>query len=153
MSEPIIAMMMAMDKNKLIGANGDLPWRIPGDLPYFKRVTMGKPIIMGRKTYDSMGRALPGRTNIVVTRDHQWTAEGVTVVHNLDDALNAGRSSAVDQAVAEIFIIGGASLCSDAMPITQRLYLTVVDKAYEGDTWLDSFEWSDWKLSAKMFSR
>ena len=149
MSEPVIAMMMAMDKNKLIGSNGGLPWRIPGDLPYFKRVTMGKPVIMGRKTYDSIGKPLPGRTNIVVTRNTEWAAEGVTVATGLDEAIEAGRRCAIEQSAEEIFIIGGASLCSAAMPVTQRLYLTIVDKAYTGDTWLDSFDWADWKVTSE----
>ncbi|MFT6303721.1 MAG: dihydrofolate reductase [Granulosicoccus sp.] len=146
MSEPVIAMMMAMDKNKLIGSDGGLPWHIPGELAYFKRVTMGKPIIMGRKTYDSIGKPLPGRANIVVTHNSEWTADGVTVVGSLDDAFEAGRQALKSQPAQEIVVIGGASLCQAAMSITQRLYLTVVDKAYAGDTWLDSFEWSDWQV-------
>lgn len=149
MSEPVIAMMMAMDKNKLIGSEGGLPWRIPGELAYFKRVTMGKPVIMGRKTFDSIGKPLPGRANIVVTRNAAWTAEGVTVVSSLEDALAAGQAALIEQPAEEMFIIGGASLCSAAMPKTDRLYLTVVDKAYTGDTWLDSFEWSDWQVASE----
>ena len=143
---PTIAMMMAMDKNKLIGQNGTLPWVIPGDLPYFKRVTMGKPVVMGRKTYDSIGKPLPGRANIVVTRNSAWQADGVVVVNSLDEAIAASRKALVDQPADEIMIIGGASLCREAMSMTQRLYLTVVDKAYEGDTWLDSFNWNDWTV-------
>ena len=143
---PTIAMMMAMDKNKLIGQNGGLPWKIPGELAYFKRVTMGKPVVMGRKTFDSIGKPLPGRTNIVVTRNAEWSSEGVVVTNSLDDAIVASHDALNDQPADEIMIIGGASLCRDAMGRTQRLYLTVVDKAYEGDTWLDSFNWSDWKV-------
>lgn len=146
MTEPVIAMMMAMDKNKLIGSGGGLPWHIPGELAYFKRVTMGKPIIMGRKTYDSIGKPLPGRVNIVVTRNPEWAADGVSVVGSLDEAFKAGREALVKQPATEIVVIGGASLCQAAMPLTQRLYLTVVDKAYTGDTWLNSFEWSDWQV-------
>lgn len=149
MNEPVIAMMMAMDKNKLIGSDGGLPWRIPGELAYFKRVTMGKPIIMGRKTFDSIGKPLPGRVNIVVTRNVKWSAVGVTVVGSLTEAIEAGRRALIELPAEEIFIIGGASLCSAAMSMTDRLYLTVVDKAYTGDTWLDSFEWSDWKVSSE----
>jgi dihydrofolate reductase len=144
MSEPIIAMMMAIDKNKLIGSDGGLPWEIPGELAYFKRTTMRKPIIMGRKTYDSIGKPLPGRTNIVVTRNSEWIAEGVTVVGSLEAAFEAGRQVVKSQPATEIVVIGGASICSAAMSLTQRLYLTVVDKAYAGDTYLDSFNWDDW---------
>lgn len=153
MSKPVIAMMLAMDKNQLIGNNGDMPWRIPGELAYFKRVTMGKPIIMGRKTYESMGRALPGRTNIVVTRNAQWQAEGVTVASTIESALEIACDVAMqpDTLADEVFIIGGAGLCRDSMPDTQRFYLTVVDHAFEGDTWLDSFHWSEWdKVSSEV---
>lgn len=143
---PAIAMMMAMDKNKLIGQDGGLPWKIPGELAYFKRVTMGKPVVMGRKTFDSIGKPLPGRTNIVVTRNSEWSSEGVVVVNSLDDAIAASHDALNDQPADEIMIIGGASLCRDAMSMIQRLYLTVVDKAYEGDTWLDSFSWNDWTV-------
>jgi dihydrofolate reductase len=149
MSEPVMAMMMAMDKNKLIGSDGGLPWHIPGELAYFKRITMGKPIIMGRKTYDSIGKPLPGRANIVVTRNSAWAAAGVTVVGSLDEAFEAGHTALRSQPATEIVVIGGASLCQAAMSLTQRLYLTVVDKAYTGDTWLDSFNWDDWRVETE----
>lgn len=143
MKTPVIAMMMAMDKNKLIGRAGGMPWHIPGEMTYFKQVTMGKPVIMGRKTFESMGKPLPGRTNIVLTRDDGWSAAGVLRATGLDDAIQqAEHCEGADEA---IMIIGGAALCRDAMPITQRLYLTVIDHAYEGDTWLDSFDWNDWR--------
>jgi len=146
MTQPDIAMMMAMDKNRLIGSNGELPWHIPGELAYFKRVTLGKPIIMGRKTFESIGKPLPGRTNIVVTRNRQWQADGVELVHDLQTAVDKGRSICLDPSLAatEMIVIGGAGLCRDAMSITQRLYLSVIDHEFVGDTWLDSFQWSDW---------
>jgi len=139
-----VAMMLAMDKNKLIGKENGMPWHIPGEQAYFKEVTMGKPIIMGRKTYESIGRPLPGRANIVVTRNATWTADGVVVVGSLSEAIDLGVQLAGD-AVDEVVIIGGANLCSEAMPITERLYLTYIDHAYEGDTYFDSFNWSDWQ--------
>ncbi|ASJ72194.1 dihydrofolate reductase [Granulosicoccus antarcticus] len=145
-SEPVLAMMMAMDKNRLIGQNGQMPWHIPGEMAYFKSVTLGKPIVMGRKTFDSIGRPLPGRPNIVVTRNPDWTAEGVQAVAGLDEALEMAGNLAADSGAEELMIIGGAVLCRDAMPRTQRLYLTVVDHEYEGDTWLESFNWSDWQV-------
>jgi len=146
MSNPVIAMMLAMDKNRLIGSNGNLPWHIPGELAYFKQVTMGKPIIMGRKTFESMGKPLPGRTNIVVTGNRQWQAAGVTVATSIESALSIACEIAMQSETRadEVFIIGGAGLCRDAMPLTQRFYLTVVDHAFEGDTWLDSFDWDEW---------
>jgi dihydrofolate reductase len=142
---PKIAMALAMDVNRLIGKDGDMPWKIPGELAHFKAITLGKPVIMGRKTFDSIGRPLPGRLNIVVTRDNRWNAEGVLVTHSLEQALNKGRDRAVEDGVDEVFVIGGAGLCRDAMPVTERFYLTRVDKAYEGDTWLDSFNEDEWK--------
>ena len=148
MTQPVVAMMMAMDKNRLIGKDGSMPWHVPGEQAYFKRVTMGKPVIMGRKTFDSIGKPLPGRTNIVVTRNQDWQADGVTVVHDLDAAIDkacvACASVAGKPATREMVIIGGAGLCREAMSITQRLYLTVIDHEFQGDTWLDSFHWEDW---------
>lgn len=146
MNKPVIAMMMAMDVNKLIGNKGAMPWHIPGDLPYFKRVTMGKPVIMGRKTFESIGKPLPGRTNIVVTRNKQWEADRVVVVNDLDSAFTAGRDALLKHPAEEMVVIGGAALCRDAMAMTTRLYLTVVDHVYDGDTWLDSFQWEDWQV-------
>ena len=139
-----VAMILAMDKNKLIGKEGGMPWHIPGEMAYFKEVTMGKPIIMGRKTYDSIGRPLPGRANIVVTRNTKWSADGVVVVGSLSEAIDLAVQLA-DAAVEEVMIIGGANLCREAMPMTERVYLTYIDHAYEGDTYFDSFNWSDWQ--------
>jgi dihydrofolate reductase len=145
--QPTIAMMLAMDRNKLIGSAGGMPWSIPGELAYFKSDTMGKPVIMGRKTYESMGRPLPGRTNIVVTRNPDWAVDGVTTVDSLEQALSIGQEVARQPATAadELMIIGGAGLCREAMAFTQKFYLTVVDHAFEGDTWLDSFNWDEWQ--------
>lgn len=146
---PAIAQVMAMDRNRLIGRDNDLPWHIPADLAWFRRVTMGKPIIMGRRTHESIGRPLPGRCNIVVTRDPRWQGEGVEVAHSLTAAIDIGTRVLAQTeprpAPYELMIIGGASLCRDAMPLTDRFYLTVIDHAFEGDTWLDSFEWNHWR--------
>ncbi len=141
-------MMMAMDKNRLIGKDGGMPWHVPGELAYFKRVTTGKPVIMGRKTFDSIGKPLPGRTNIVITRNRSWTAAGVRVEHDLASAILAARTvcQSEDAPADELVIIGGAGLCRDAMSLTQRLYLTVIDHAFDGDTWLDSFNWEQWSV-------
>jgi len=141
----IVAMALAMDKNKLIGKNNSMPWHIPGEQASFKAITMGKPIIMGRKTYDSIGRPLPGRQNIVVTRNASWSAEGVDAVTSIDDGINLARQAGTD----EVVIIGGAALCELAMPVTQRLYLTVVDAAYDGDTWLHSYVAEEWEESSR----
>lgn len=146
-SGAMLSMMMAMDRNTLIGKQGGLPWHVPGELAYFKSVTMGKPIIMGRKTFDSIGKPLPGRTNIVVTRDVGWQREGVTVAHSLDAAIAIGRALALKPATlaSEVVVIGGAALCRAAMPLTERLYLTCIDHEFEGDTWLDSYDPDEWR--------
>lgn len=143
---PVLAMMMAMDRNRLIGREGGLPWHIPGELAYFKAVTLGKPVIMGRKTHESIGRVLPGRTNIVVTRNPHWSAEGVVKAESLEQALQLAAGADNRDEQPELMIIGGAALCKAAMDRTQRLYLTTVDQAFEGDTWLDSFRWEDWSV-------
>lgn len=143
-ADPIVAMALAMDVNRLIGKGDDMPWHIPGEQAHFKQITMGKPIIMGRKTFESIGRALPGRLNVVVTRDPDWRAEGVLVSNSLDAALGSARTQARTDGMSEVFVIGGAALCRDAMPDTQRFYLTRVDQAFDGDTWLDAFDEADW---------
>jgi len=151
MTQPVIAMMMAMDKNRLIGKAGGMPWHVPGELAYFKRVTLGKPVIMGRKTFDSIGKPLPGRTNIVVTRNPAWAAQNVEVAHDLDSAVSIATQVCLSATTPaeEMMVIGGAGLCRDAMAITQRLYLTVIDHAFEGDTWLDSFHWNEWTVASE----
>ena len=138
----ILAMMMAMDRNRLIGAKGGMPWHLPAELKYFKSVTMGKPIIMGRKTFDSIGRALPGRTNIVLTGKKDWHADSVIVAQDLSEALKQAENHL--DVSGEAMIIGGAQLCREAMPCTRKLYLTVIDHAFEGDVWLDSFDEDEW---------
>lgn len=136
-----ISMIMAMDNAKLIGKAGGLPWKISTDLQYFKKVTMGKPMIMGRVTFDSLGGPLPGRPHIVVTRDMGWQFDGVEAVHSLEQAFAAAKKYQTN----EVMIIGGASLCEISIQYTERLYLTVIDHEFsDGDTWLNSFHWDDW---------
>jgi dihydrofolate reductase len=142
-----IAMMMAMDRARLIGRANGLPWHLPEDLRHFKSVTMGKPIVMGRATWDSIGRPLPGRANIVVTRQADWRATGAIVVHSLDEAFSAARAAMPD--ADELVVIGGATLCRAAMPLTERLYLTLIDAEFDGDTWLDSYCEEDWRETAR----
>lgn len=151
----IVTMMLAMDKNKLIGKDGGMPWKIPGEMAYFKEVTMGKPVIMGRVTFDSIGKPLPGRPNFVVTRNADWVAEGVQTCTSLDAAIAGAKQYYKDSdanepaAPKEVMVIGGAGLCREAMPQTQRIYLTLIDHEYEGDIWFDSFEWDDWQINSR----
>lgn len=139
-------MVMAMDRRRLIGRAGGLPWHIPEDLKHFKVITTGKAIIMGRRTFsDDIKRALPQRTNIVVTRDPEWRHEGVEVVHGLAQAY--ALADRLLPAAEEHCVIGGAQLCREAMAQTERLYLTLVQGEFQGDTWLDSFDFGDWVVA------
>jgi len=133
---------MAMDNNRLIGKDGGMPWYISSDFIHFKKITMGKPLVMGRKTHESIGRPLPGRQNIVITGNKEWQADGVDVVHSLQAAFQL----AGDADATEVMVIGGASICEEAMAYTQRLYLTIIDHEFEGgDTWLGSYEAAHWQ--------
>ncbi|MEC7987297.1 MAG: dihydrofolate reductase [Myxococcota bacterium] len=134
-----LSMIVAMNPQRVIGANGDLPWKIREDLRHFRKVTMGHPIIMGRRTWDSIGRPLPGRHNIVVTRNPKLALDGVTVVHSLEEALAVASSEP-----KEPMIIGGATLYALALPMTTRLFLTMVQREVEGDTFFPVFSDADW---------
>ena len=136
--KPLITLIVAVADNGVIGRDNTLPWHLPEDLKRFKRLTLGKPIVMGRKTFESIGKALPGRQNIVVTRDTNYRREGVTVVHDVEAALRAAG------AVPEIMVIGGSELFRTLLPRAGRLHLTRVHGEIEGDVvWpaLDDREW------------
>lgn len=136
----IVSIIAAMDKNRLIGRNNDLPWRLPSDLAHFKKVTMNKPILMGRKTYDSIGRPLPGRKNIILTRVKNLDIEGVTVVNSLDAVMTAARDA------EELMVIGGSEVYELVLPKTQRMYLSFIDGEFEGDAWFPEFDTNDWEI-------
>ena len=125
----IISLIVAMDRQGVIGAGGALPWRLSGDLKHFKAITMGKPIIMGRKTHESIGRPLPGRENIVITRQKDYRAAGCAVFHGIETALEACANH------AEVMVMGGASLYEELLPRAARIYLTRVEAEVTGDTW------------------
>jgi len=139
----IISIITAMDDNRLIGKENGLPWKVPADLQFFKKVTMSKPIIMGRKTFESIGRPLPGRRNIIITRDQSFKAEGCDVVFSLESAINA--VSDIDEAM----VIGGANIYQQFMPKADRLYLTKISGEFEGDAWFPEINFSEWDLSEK----
>ena len=127
-----IAMIAAVAQNNAIGINNKMPWYLPGDLRYFKAVTMGKPIIMGRKTFDSLRKPLPGRTNIVITRDSAWQHKGVKVVHSLDEAISLAEDIALINGNEEIMVIGGEQIYRQALPLADKLYLTRVYQSLKG---------------------
>ncbi|MEL7537275.1 MAG: dihydrofolate reductase [Pseudomonadota bacterium] len=136
-----ISLIVAVADNGVIGRDNDLPWRLSADLKHFKRLTMGKPMIMGRRTFESIGKPLPGRRSIVLTRDAEWQHAGVDVYRNLDDAIGACVASAVD----ECMVIGGASVYASALPHAARLYLTQVHADIDGDTFFPAIAVSDWR--------
>lgn len=139
-----LSLIAAMANNGVIGRNNSLPWHLPGDLRYFKQTTMGCSIIMGRKTWESIGRPLPGRTNIVVTRNGSYAAEGAKVVNSLEEAVSLAESIALIDGTDEAFVIGGAELYRQAMDHAQTMYLTRVHAEVDGDAYLDSFHEQDW---------
>ena len=143
MSEPLLSLICAMDSNRLIGKDNGIPWHLPADLAFFKRTTMGKPIIMGRKTFDSIGRALPGRTNIVVTRNTNLSLPGCEIASSVDSAIAlVGHSE-------EVMLIGGASLYQQSIDKANRIYLTLVHHSFSGDTWFPEIDFSQWKQSTR----
>lgn len=139
----IVSLIVALDEERVIGRDGGLPWRLSADLKRFKALTMGHHLVMGRKTYDSIGRPLPGRTSIVLTRQVGWSAPGVLAAASLDDALTLARAD------SEVFVIGGAELFLLAWPSAQRLYLTRVHAKVAGDVRLDPWDESQWRLVSR----
>ena len=136
---PNIAIIVAMDRNGIIGREGGLPWHLPNDLKHFKGITMGAPIIMGRRTHESVGRALPGRMNIVVSRNLAYAAPGCRVVSSLHEAMSAASPASC------AFVIGGAALYREALPMADRMFVTEVDAVVEGDVRFPAFDRSQWR--------
>ena len=137
----MISFIVAMDKNRVIGKNNQLPWRLPEDLKFFKRVTMGHPIAMGRKTHESIGRVLPGRENIVITRQKEYRREDCTVVYSVEDFVQYSKKQS-----DEIFVIGGAEIFNETFAYADRLYITLIHEEFAGDTYFPEFDVSNWEL-------
>ena len=147
-----VALIAAMDKNCAIGINNTMPWHLPDDFAHFKRLTLNHSIIMGRKTFESIGRPLPSRRNIVVSRNAGFSAAGVEIFTSLEAAISAANmpEEALNMGVSKIstdtsFIIGGASIYAQALPLAQRLYLTQVDAKIDGDTWFPDIDAMQWR--------
>lgn len=140
----IISMIAAMANDRIIGKDNQMPWHLPADFTWFKRCTMGKPVVMGRKTYESIGRPLPGRQNIVISRDENLKIDGVDTVTSIDAAIEKAGD------VEEVMIIGGGSIYEACLPKAQRLYVTLIDAALEGDTqfpdWGEGWKESEYEL-------
>lgn len=135
-----ISMIAAMAHDRVIGKDNQMPWHLPADLAHFKRVTLGKPVLMGRKTFESIGRPLPGRRNLVISRNPDYQAEGIEVVGSVEAALALLAGSSVE----ELMVIGGGHLYAEMLPSADCLYLTRIDLAVEGDTRFPAFDEGDW---------
>ena len=153
----ILSMIVATADNNIIGKDNDMPWHLPADLAYFKKVTLGKPIIMGRKTYESIGMALPGRRNIVITRDANYLpkgkgSEGVDVVSSVEQALALVDGSNADaknsDTVDEIMVIGGGAIYKHCLPAANRLYITHINATIDGDTQFPDYDDGSWQQIA-----
>jgi len=138
------SLIVAVSENGIIGKDNDMPWKISSDLQYFKKVTMDKPVIMGRKTFESIGKPLPGRVNIVITRDTNFTAEGVITAHSVDMALDVAKSMAEVKKIKEVMVIGGAQIYELCLPEADRLYLTRIHAEIDGDTSFADLNPKEW---------
>ncbi|MCA0231789.1 MAG: dihydrofolate reductase [Bacteroidetes bacterium] len=137
----ITSMIVAVAQNGVIGRDNQLIWHLPNDLKQFKRLTTGHPIIMGRKTFESIGKPLPNRTSIVITRSKEWAYEGVIVVHSMEEAIAAAQATQTEEA----FVIGGAEIYRVAFPLADKLYLTEVKADFEGDAYFEPINPNEWK--------
>ena len=145
----IVAFVVAMAENGVIGRCGQLPWRLPTDLKRFRKLTFGKPVIMGRKTYESIGKPLDGRDNIVVTRQTNFSPPGVHVAATVAEALALGRLLAGKRGVDDVMVIGGAEVFGASLPLTERIYLTLVHGSPLGDVLLEPFDPQAWRETAR----
>ncbi len=141
----ILTLVVAAARNNVIGKDNQLLWRLPNDTRYFKNVTWGMPVVMGRKTYESLGKPLAGRTNIVLTRNSSWKAEGTTTVKSLDDAIFLAKQ----MDVKELMVIGGGEIYKMAMPKASRIHITRVEAEPEGDAWFPEIDPLIWKMVSK----
>lgn len=144
-----LAIIVAVAENGVIGRDNGLPWKISEDMRHFKGVTMGKPVVMGRKTYESIGKPLPGRLNIVITRNPAYRAEGVRIVGSLDEALAVGGQAAGESGAEEIVVIGGSEIYAAAIPNAERLYITEIHASVEGDAMFPAIDWSHWREASR----
>lgn len=140
-SRPVLSAIVAMSENRVIGKDNKLPWHLPADLKHFKEITTGHFIIMGRKTFESIGKSLPNRTNIVLSRDAGFNAVGCQTLGSIDEAITQAKNAQQD----EIFIIGGAEIYRQLLPKVRRLYLTIVHNHFEGDAWFPELNPTEWR--------
>ena len=142
----IISLIAAIGKNNVIGIDNKLPWKLSADLKRFRQLTIGKPVIMGRKTFESIGKMLPGRTNIIITKDKNFRADGCIVVHSAQDALKATKGN------EEAMIIGGQQVFAQFLPEANKLYLTVIEEKFKGDAFFPDYDKTKWKETFRQAS-
>lgn len=138
----IISFVVAMGKNRVIGKNNSLPWTMPADMKHFKDLTSGKPVIMGRKTFESIGKPLPKRKNIIITRDKNYSAEDCIIVNSVDEALNAAADA------EEVMVIGGSQIYKEFLPKASKMYLTIIDADFQGDAYFPKYDVTEWEETA-----
>jgi len=136
----VISLIWAMDNNRLIGANNQMPWHLPADMAWFRQHTLGKPVLMGRKTFDSLGKPLPNRRNIILSRQTDLQVEGCEVVHDIEAALQMFEHE-------ELMVMGGAEIYALALPFAQQLYATNIEHSFEGDAWFPKIDMNQWQLA------
>ncbi len=141
----LISLIVAMAENRVIGRDGGMPWHLPGDLRYFKAVTLGKPVVMGRKTFESIGKPLPGRPNVVITRDANYAPDGAWAVGSLDEGLKLAQRLAGEDGADEIMVIGGGQIYAEALDVADRVYLTEVHMSVDGDTVFPELPPAQWR--------
>jgi len=134
----IISLIAAMGKNRVIGKNNSLPWKLSADMKHFKELTTGKPVIMGRKTFEAIGKPLPNRTNIIITRNQNYKVEGCIVVDSIDEALNSSQGN-------EVMIIGGSQIYKEFLSKANKIYLTLIDGNFEGDAFFPEYKVEEWE--------
>jgi len=140
----VISLIAAASENSVIGKDNKLPWHLPTDMKYFKNITWGMPVIMGRKSFEALGKPLRGRSNIVITRNKNWSADGVKTVQSIDQAINLASQTDAK----EIYIIGGGEIFQAAIPSADRIYLTLVHENFEGDAFFPEIKQEEWKLTS-----
>lgn len=139
-----VSLIWAMASNRVIGRGNGLPWKLSTDMQHFRRVTMGKPVVMGRRTFESLEKPLPGRLNVVVTRNPAFLAQGARVAHSLEDAFDVAAAQCEIDGQDELFVIGGAQIYALALPVADRLYVTEIHAEIEGDTWFPEVDCGMW---------
>ena len=143
------ALIVAVAENGVIGIDNKMPWHIPADLKYFKKVTMGKPLLMGRKTFESLGKPLPGRPHIVVSRDQTFAYPEVEVRHSLEEGFDLAKAKAESMGLEEFMIIGGANIYQQLLPKVDRMYLTQVHTSYKGDAFFPDYDSQQWREQSR----